>query len=101
MKRERRHKRVRSKISGTAQRPRLVVFRSNTRVVAQLIDDEKRHTLAAVEDVKSKSKDIGRIIAQKAKEQKIKTVVFDRGGYKYHGHIKAVAEAAREEGVRI
>lgn len=103
-KRNRRHKRIRAKISGTATKPRLYVFRSGSHIYAQLIDDEKGKTLAFANDLKIKTKktkaaaatDVGKAIAKKAKELKIEKVVFDRGGYKYHGRIKALAEGARE-----
>ena len=89
MDRKIRHKRVTAKISGTLKRPRLVVFRSNTRISAQLIDDEKGHVLGLASDIKTKGKEVGTAIAQKAKEKKVAHVVFDRGGYKYHGNVKA------------
>jgi len=106
-KRERRHRRVRAKIIGAGQRPRLCVFRSLKYIYAQLIDDEKGKTLVAVSDrgikgrkVKTdKARETGRLIAGKAIKKKIKEVVFDRGGYKYHGKVKAVAEGAKEGGL--
>lgn len=102
--------RIRKKISGTAAKPRLSVFRSNTDIYAQLIDDNSGTTLAAAsskqKDIQaqkaakiSKSKLVGTAIATKAKELGITTVVFDRGGYLYHGRVKAVAEGAREGGL--
>jgi large subunit ribosomal protein L18 len=108
-KRIKRHKRVRAKIKGDAKKPRLCVFRSSNHIYAQLIDDEKGKTLAAVNDLDVKSKDkkagiarrIGTLLAEKAKEKKIENVVFDRGGYKYHGRIKALAEGAREAGLKF
>ena len=106
-KKQRRHARVRAKISGTAKRPRLSVFRSNKHIYVQLIDDDKGKTLVAVSDkgIKAKgvelSKKIGKLTAEKAKEKKITKVVFDRGGYKYHGNVKAVADGAREEGLKF
>lgn len=108
----RRHYRIRRKISGTAERPRLAVFRSNQHIYAQLIDDNKQHTLASAStldsDLKSKldsgancdaSTEVGKLIAQKAVAQGIQRVVFDRGGNLYHGRIKALADAAREAGL--
>lgn len=105
-KRLRRHKRVRAKIFGTAQRPRLCVFKSNQHIYAQLIDDEKGKTLAAASDLEikksaEKTKEVGKLIAEKAKVKKIEKVVFDRGGYKYHGRVKALAEGAREGGLNF
>ena len=111
MERERRHLRVRRKISGTQDRPRLCVYRSNTNIYVQLIDDVARVTLASAstldKEVKEKhankiaAKEIGTLIAKRAKEHKIETVVFDRGGYLYHGIIKELAEAAREGGLKF
>lgn len=108
---ERRKKRVRAKIFGTKERPRLCVFRSLKHIYAQLVDDEKGNTLASVSDFKLKTKkklkkieiakEVGRLIAKKAKELKIEKVVFDRRSYKYHGRIKALAEGAREEGLKF
>jgi large subunit ribosomal protein L18 len=107
--RDRRHARVRTKISGTAECPRLAVTRSNKNIIAQVIDDTKGVTLAYVstldKEVKTKAankeaaKEVGALIAKKALEKNIKTVVFDRGGFVYHGVIKEVAEAAREAGL--
>lgn len=97
LKIERRHKRIRSTLSGTALRPRLSVFRSNKFLYAQLIDDEKGHTLAqASSDDATK---VGIAIAKAAKVLKIDKVVFDRGGYLYTGKIKAIADGAREGGL--
>ena len=93
----RRHKRIRATISGTAERPRLSVFRSNKFIYAQLIDDTKGHTLAQANA--SDAKAVGADIAKKAKAAKIAKVVFDRGGYLYTGKIKAVADSAREGGL--
>ena len=111
LERERRHKRVRTKISGTAECPRLCVYKSNTNLYAQIIDDVAGNTIVSVstldKDVKTKhankeaAKDIGTLIAKKAAEKKIKTVVFDRGGYIYHGVVKELAEAAREAGLEF
>jgi large subunit ribosomal protein L18 len=107
--RARRHARVRTKISGTAECPRLAVTRSNKNIIAQVIDDTKGVTLAYVstldKEIKTKAankesaKEVGALIAKKALEKNIKTVVFDRGGFVYHGVIKEVAEAAREAGL--
>lgn len=102
-KRIRRHKRGRAKIFGTAKLPRLSVFRSNQYIYAQLIDDEKSRTLAAARgslNIKEARK-VGELIAKKAKEKKIERVVFDRGGYQYHGRVKALAEGAREAGLKF
>jgi large subunit ribosomal protein L18 len=108
--RERRHRRVRGKISGTAERPRLVVSRSNKGISAQLVDDLDGKTLAAaswlhVKDFKGKKTDqaaeVGKLLARNAKEAGVEVVVFDRGGYLYHGRVKALAEAAREGGLRF
>ena len=105
-----RHARVRAKISGTAECPRLSVFRSNTQIFAQIIDDVKGNTLASSSSVELKIKTggnasgaalVGKDIAEKAKKLKIKKVVFDRGGYLYHGRVKALAEAARENGLEF
>ena len=106
----RRHKRVRKHAVGTAERPRLVVFRSNRGIGAQLIDDQTGRTLAAasslnVRDTKGTKSDqaaaVGKLLAQNAKQAKVKSVIFDRGGYLYHGRIKALAEAAREGGLEF
>ena len=105
----RRHKRIRNKISGTPECPRLAVFRSNKNITAQIIDDVNGVTLAYVstteKDIKTKAanieaaKEVGTAIAKKALDKKIKTVVYDRGGYVYHGVVKALADAAREAGL--
>ena len=129
-KRKRRHKRVRAKISGTAEIPRLCLFRSSRHIYAQLINDEEGKTLAQASDLelkKAKTRkkkttlaekptaqdkktqkgkialayEVGKVIAQKAIEKKIKKIVFDRGGYKYHGRVKALAEGAREGGLHF
>lgn len=110
--RERRHTRVREKVKGTPERPRLCVFRSLSNIYAQIIDDTKGHTLICAStidlemkpqlDGKNKSSEadmVGAAIAKRALEKGIKQVVFDRGGFKYHGRIKALAEAARREGL--
>jgi large subunit ribosomal protein L18 len=103
-----RHRRVRAKVSGTAERPRIAVFRSNRGVSAQLIDDVARRTLASVTwtegDLKGLSKmeqatRVGALLAERAKAAGIETAVFDRGGYQYHGRVKALAEGAREGGL--
>jgi len=103
-----RRRRIRAKVRGTPQRPRLSVFRSLTRLSAQIIDDEAGKTLvaASTKEVKSKlnaegAKKLGTLLAKKAKEAKISSVVFDRGGYKYHGRVKALADAAREGGLQF
>jgi large subunit ribosomal protein L18 len=109
-KRLRRRRRVRAKVRGTAERPRLSVFRSNRGIQAQLIDDVQGHTLAAVNwvegDLKSlarmeQAKKAGELLAQRAKAAGVETCVFDRGGYRYHGKVKALAEGAREGGLRF
>ncbi|MBI4692134.1 MAG: 50S ribosomal protein L18 [Candidatus Terrybacteria bacterium] len=102
-----RHKRVRARIIGISERPRLSVFRSNKHIFLQLIDDKKGGTLISASDLKIKKKGtktemakmVGKELAKLAKEKKIKSVVFDRGGYKYHGRVKAAAEGAREGGL--
>lgn len=109
--RVRRHARVRNKISGTAECPRLCVFRSNTGVYAQIIDDVKGVTLVSAstldKDVKTKhankeaAREVGTLIAKRASEKKISNVVFDRGGYIYHGVVKELVEAAREGGLKF
>jgi large subunit ribosomal protein L18 len=104
-----RHGRVRAKVSGTNQKPRLNVFRSNTHIYVQLIDDETGKTLAAAssQEIKSKGKKtdlakaVGKLAAEKALKAGIKEAVFDRGGYQYHGRIKTLAESAREAGLKI
>jgi large subunit ribosomal protein L18 len=107
-RRVRRHKRVRKDVIGTAQRPRLVVFRSNRGIAAQLVDDFDGKTLAAASWLnvrKSKgtksdqAAEVGKLLAQHAKKAGIERVVFDRGGYLYHGRVKALADAAREGGL--
>ena len=109
--RRRRHFRVRKKVKGTPARPRLAVFRSNRYISAQLIDDVDGRTLAAASSQEASLRDrtltvetaaeVGRIIAGRAKEVGIEAVVFDRGGYRYHGRVKALADAAREEGLTL
>jgi large subunit ribosomal protein L18 len=105
-KRESRHKRIRARVSGTPTRPRLAVFRSNTALYAQLIDDTKAHTIAAANTKQSKAKtqgerakDAGMLIAKLAKDAGVTSAVFDRGGFLYAGAIKAIAEGAREGGL--
>lgn len=120
-KKLRRHKRIRAKVFGTKERPRLCVFMSAKHIYAQLIDDEKGKTLLSASDLnlkqnkkseKQKTKnqmtkkvllafEVGKLIAEKAKQLKIEKVVFDRGGYKYHGKVKALAEGAREAGLKF
>ena len=102
-KRHRRHKKIRAKIFGTAEVPRLSVFKSNQYIYAQLIDDDKGKTIVSAKgklSVKEAEK-IGKLIAKKAREKKIEKVVFDRGGYGYHGRVKALAEGARKGGLRF
>ena len=109
--RARRHARVRTKVSGTAERPRLCVYRSNSNIYAQIIDDVAGNTLVSCstldKDIKTKhankeaAKEVGAMIAKKALEKNIDTVVFDRGGYIYHGVVKELAEAAREGGLKF
>lgn len=106
--REKRRRRIRSRVFGTATRPRLSVFKSNTNIYAQIIDDDAGKTLAAFSsaEVKSgkpleKAKNVGVEIAKKALSGKIEAVVFDRGGFLYTGHIKALAEGAREGGLKF
>ena len=109
--RERRHARVRTKISGTTECPRLAVCKSNKNIVAQIIDDTKGETLVYVstldKDIKTKkankeaAKEVGTVVAKKALDKKIETVVFDRGGFIYHGVVKELADAAREAGLKF
>ena len=111
MERTRRHLRVRRKISGTAERPRLCVYRSNTNLYVQVIDDVAGKTLVSAstldKEVKTKyankeaAKEVGALIAKRALEKNIKDVVFDRGGYIYHGVVKELAEAARNGGLNF
>lgn len=100
-KRYRRHRRVRAKIFGTAKVPRLCVFRSSKYIYAQLINDDKGKTLAAAKGKLSEANEVGKLISQEALKKKIKKVVFDRGGYKYHGRIKALADGARQGGLNF
>ncbi len=112
--REKKHKKIRNRFSGTPERPRLSVFRSNAHMYAQIIDDTKGHTLAAAstneKDVKAALKNtddteaaayVGKLIGERAVKKGIKTVVFDRGGFVYHGKVQALADAAREAGLEF
>ena len=111
LERARRHARVRTKVSGTAERPRLCVYRSNSNLYAQIIDDVAGNTLVSAstldKEVKTKksnkeaAKEVGALIAKRATAKKITTVVYDRGGYIFHGVVKALAEAAREGGLEF
>ena len=107
-RRLRRRRRVRARVTGTAERPRLSVFRSNKGVFAQLIDDREGHTVAAVNWIEpdlrkltasDQAKKAGELLAERAKAAGVETCVFDRGGYQYHGRVKALAEGAREGGL--
>ena len=109
-RRERRHKRVRKDVFGTAERPRLVVFRSNRGIAAQLVDDAEGKTLAAASWLDKRSAkgaktdqaaEVGKLLAANAKKAGIERVIFDRGGYLYHGRVKALADAAREGGLQF
>src|SRR5579862_1954320 len=108
------HSRIRQRLSGTAARPRLAVFRSVKHIYAQVIDDAQGHTMVAASSTEKTAptgksgggniagaKAIGKLVAERAKEKGIKAVVFDRGGYHYHGRVKALAEAAREAGLEF
>ena len=109
----RRHRRVRKKVRGTAERPRLAVFRSNKHVAAQVIDDRTGRTLAAASSVEADVRSaggtgniaaattVGRLVAERAKAAGVSAAVFDRGGFLYHGRVAAVAEAAREAGLEL
>jgi len=108
--RKRIHSRIRAKLSGTAERPRLNVYRSLNHIYAQVIDDQKGVTIVSASSLAAKAKtggnvaaakEIGKAIAEKAQEKGIKKVVFDRGGFLYHGRIKALADAAREAGLEF
>jgi large subunit ribosomal protein L18 len=116
LQRQRRHFRVRAKVQGTAERPRLVVFRSLKNIEGQLVDDDARRTLmglstltSAMKDFKAEGKNrrveqafqAGKLLAERAKAQGIASVVFDRGGYKYHGRVKAFADGARKGGLEF
>jgi len=108
---EKRHRKVRAKIYGTEERPRLCVFKSNKHIYAQVINDEKGFTLVSASDleIKDLKKDkkidlaqkVGELVAKKAKDKKIETVVFDRGGFRYHGRVKTLAEEARKQGLQF
>lgn len=109
-RRLKRRRRVRAKVSGSAERPRVAVFRSNRGIFAQLIDDERGHTLASVQWTEAELRDLskmeqasaaGKLLAARAKAAGVDTVVFDRGGYQYHGRVKAFAEAVREGGLTV
>jgi large subunit ribosomal protein L18 len=113
--RERRHRRVRAKISGTAQRPRLNVFRSSAHIYVQLIDDTQSHTIASASDLEeavreragegatksTRARAVGEVIAERARSAGVDAIVFDRGGFLYHGRVKAVADGAREGGLKF
>jgi large subunit ribosomal protein L18 len=111
--RQRIHKRIRRKVAGSAERPRLAVFRSVAHIYAQVIDDRAGKTLVAASTVEkgeaagaaggnvAAAKQVGKLVAERAKEKGIQKVVFDRGGYLYHGRVKALAEAAREAGLEF
>jgi large subunit ribosomal protein L18 len=108
--RQLRRRRVRGKVSGTADRPRLSVYRSNRGIFAQLIDDEKGHTVAAVNWTESELRPLspkeqatraGELLAERARQAGIEACVFDRGGYRYHGRVKALADGARSGGLRF
>jgi large subunit ribosomal protein L18 len=107
-RRYKRHLRVRNKVTGTSERPRLVVFRSLKHIYAQLVDDVARRTLATVSDLGieqgkkgERAAEVGKLIAERAKTAGITRVVFDRAGYRYHGRIKAVADGARKGGLEF
>ena len=109
--RDRRHRRVRKKVRGTHQRPRLAVFRSNRYIYAQVIDDDRGHTLAAASSQEPSLRgrtlstetaaEVGRLVADRAGAAGVEEVVFDRGGYPFHGRIQALADAARESGLKL
>ena len=109
--RERRHRRIRGKVAGTAERPRLAVFRSNKGIFAQLVDDDSGRTIAGASwlglpksfkgDKSEQAAAVGKAIAEAAKKAGIESVVFDRGGYLYHGRVKALADGAREGGLKF
>ena len=112
--RARRHRRIRMRLSGTAERPRLNVFRSEQHIYAQVIDDVAQRTLVSASTVEKAvreqiehgntmdaAKEIGKLVAQRAKERGVTSVVFDRGGYLYHGRVQALADAAREAGLEF
>ena len=112
--RRRRHLRVRARLAGTPDRPRLNVFRSSAHIYAQIIDDTQGHTLAAASSLEAdvgnhadgttktdRARAVGKLVGERAKAAGIESVVFDRGGFKYHGRVKAVAEGARESGLKF
>ena len=110
--RVRRHRRVRKKVKGTAERPRLAVYRSNRHIVAQLIDDAAGHTLVSASTTEADLRSgptgnvagaaaVGKLIAERAKDKNISVVVFDRGGFRYHGRVAALADSAREAGLEF
>ncbi len=109
--RDRIHSRIRRKLSGTAERPRLAIFRSVAHIYAQVINDAEGRTIVAASSVDkgvrtdggnvAAAKSIGKLVAERAKEKGIKSVVFDRGGFQYHGRVKALADAAREAGLEF
>jgi large subunit ribosomal protein L18 len=108
--RQRIHKRIRRRVRGTPERPRLAVFRSLKHIYAQVIDDVKGHTVVAASSAEENGKNggnvagaatIGKLVAERAKDKGVKAVVFDRGGYLYHGRVKALAEAARKAGLEF
>jgi large subunit ribosomal protein L18 len=109
--RERIHVRIRHRVRGTAERPRLAIFRSVANIYAQVIDDNQRRTLVSASSIEkgkrtnggnvAAAKSIGKLVAERAREKGIQKVVFDRGGYIYHGRVKALAEAAREAGLEF
>jgi len=113
--RERRHRRVRAKIIGTTKRPRLNIFRSSAHIYAQLIDDTQSHTIVAASDLEeavrerageganksARARAVGEVIAERAKTAGVDAVLFDRGGFLYHGRVKAVADGAREGGLKF
>jgi large subunit ribosomal protein L18 len=109
-RRTRRRRRIRARATGTAERPRLSVFRSNRGVVAQLVDDERGHTVAAVRWFEPDLRDLkpmeqaaraGELLARRAQEAGVESCIFDRGGYKYHGRVKALADGARSGGLQL
>ena len=109
--RKRRHSRVRKSVHGTEIRPRLAVFRSNKHIYAQVIDDDRGHTIAAASSKESSVKakvldvdaatEVGKLVGARAKDAGVSRVVFDRGGFQYHGRVKALAEGARESGLEF
>lgn len=110
LRRQHRHRRVRARIHGTSQRPRLSIFRSSQHIRVQLIDDQAGQTLASASDLEMKQAKgtkteiataVGKLLAEKAIAKKISTVIFDRGGHQYHGRVKALADAARENGLKF